>query len=147
VQYPKHLTPTDDEEFLLTSGQRVFVSKATPVFQPWAGDPLDDSYGNKAVVDVQGEPLFAELAILRHLQADGWSGVWVDTFRSRFLDGVDSRATLPSDKAELLNNIYERAGSRNGCFDIFAWSDNRVLFARYCQMLWIAGFEGARLGR
>jgi hypothetical protein len=29
----------------------------------WAGPPIANTYGNKAVVDWKGEPLFAELAI------------------------------------------------------------------------------------
>ncbi len=33
-----------------------------------AGPPLRNSYGNKAIVDADGEPLYAELAVLRLLQ-------------------------------------------------------------------------------
>ena len=82
MQYPSALTPSGAETVALPSGRVIRIPKATPRFRRWTGSTVVDTYGGKAVVDLDGEPLFAELATLRLLQRDGWDGVWIDTFRS-----------------------------------------------------------------
>jgi hypothetical protein len=47
------------------SGEAVHVHKCSLAFARWKGQPLQDDYGGKTIVDVNGEPLFAELAIVR----------------------------------------------------------------------------------
>ena len=62
----------------MLTGQRVVcVSKATPTFDARTGEPAEDSYGNKAHLDFNGDPLFAEFVILRHLEAAGWERLQV----------------------------------------------------------------------
>jgi hypothetical protein len=89
-----------------------------------------DTYGHKKVLDFYGKPQFAELGILRIMERSGWQGVWVDTYRNRFRtrywpkDAVE----LPPKQANILNRIREKAGSRAGCFDVFCWKGNQVVF-------------------
>lgn len=105
------------------------MAKATPVFDRWRGDPPEDTYGGKQVLDFNGAPLFAELVILRHFETAGWQGAWIDTYRGRILLGMAQPTQLPDAQRRLLDSIYSRAGARHGCFDVFAWRDDDVLFA------------------
>jgi hypothetical protein len=98
---------------------------------PWTGVALEDTYGGKAVVEVDGEPLFAELAILRLLEADGWEGVWVDTYRRAFRRGLPGSpaAELPRRPREVFDAIVAENGGTRGCWDVFAWREDATAFA------------------
>lgn len=131
MQLPDLLAPVRTERMDLPSGGEVGIAKTTPAFTLWTGPPPADTYfdNGKPVVCFNGEALFAELAILRALQADGWEGVWVDTFRNQHLDAMGQTADVPAEHLALLDRIYQRAGNRSGCFDVYAWKEDRVLFA------------------
>jgi hypothetical protein len=129
VQYPHTLIPTAYEEIHLLTGSVVSIPKAMPRLKPWLGAPLKDTYGGKQVIDSSGEPVFAELAILRLLQAEDWQGAWIDTYRNRKRIAIDRFIELPPNRNELLKQIYQSAGSRSGCFDVYCWRDRQVLFA------------------
>ena len=116
--YPKLLEPKTVENVRRTSGGEIQIPKSTTCFNEWSGDSFAATYGNKTILNLDGEPAFAELAILRIFQNDGWNGVWVDTYRSKYRteywenkNGVE----LPADKQTLLENIYKIAGSVKGC--------------------------------
>jgi hypothetical protein len=81
------------------------------------------------VLDHDGVPLFAEFVILRLLESAGWRGAWIDTYRCRTLAAPAIPVELPHERQDLLEAIYDCAGSRHGCFDIFAWRDREILFA------------------
>lgn len=54
----------------------------------------------------------------------------MDTFRGKYRtswgdDGVE----LPADKERLLRDIFDRAGSRVGCFDVLCWKGDSVISA------------------
>jgi len=83
MRYPSLLKPQSIEEVLLPSGGTVKVPKALPTFEEWTGERIGDTYGGKTILNFDGEPVFAELAILRAFQSSGWDGVWVDTFGKR----------------------------------------------------------------
>jgi hypothetical protein len=83
MKYPASLRPTTTETMTLPSGRVVAFPKATPTLLLWRGDPVE-TYGRKTVLDFNGRPAFAELAILWTLQNEGWQGVWVDSFRRTF---------------------------------------------------------------
>jgi hypothetical protein len=76
------------EIFLLSSGEQIPISKYFLTFHRWRGPPPPNTYNNKAVLDWSGEPVFAELAVLRLFQSHGWNGVWADSFRGTFRIGL-----------------------------------------------------------
>lgn len=147
--YPGPLIPEMTEELSLPSGTPVSIPKADPLFRRWEGEFVGDIYGNKPLLDIDGEPMFAELAILRLFQKDGWDGVWVDTFRKKYRTswGDEGVVRLSGDKLQLLKAIHQRAGSTSGCFDVFCWKDDFVVFAeskrkskddiRQTQLAWL----------
>jgi hypothetical protein len=108
----------------------VGVARCHFLFKPWQGKPLPDTYGGKAVLDFGGQPVYAELAILRTPQETGWDGVWVDTYGRQF------RRDLPPDSCELPSHALERykricranGDKVSGCFDVFAWKGPAYLF-------------------
>jgi hypothetical protein len=129
IKLPETLRPTTTITIALDDGRQLEIPKATPCFKRWHGEPIIDTYGYKPMLDHSGEPLFAELVILRHLQIAGWQGVWIDTYRRKFLIAPRTAGVVPENALSRLEAIYERAGSRYGCFDVFAWSGTDLLFA------------------
>ena len=133
MKYPKQLKPTSTERIVLPSGRAVRIAKATPVFKLWTGRKFSrkQTYGGKAVLDFYGKPQFAELGILRIFEHDGWTGVWVDTYRGKFRTRYwpANSVTLPKDKESLLDSICKAAGSEYGCFDVFCWKGRNYVFA------------------
>ena len=115
----------------LPSGNKVQVKKYFVVFKAWRGRPIQNSYGNKAVIDWRGEPVFAELAVLRLFQENGWNGVWVDSYHRKFrvgLPDVVDPIQLSPDKQHLIDSIKEETGISGGCWDVLVWKSSRVLF-------------------
>lgn len=148
MQFPETLKPTSTMGFSTPNLGVVAVPKASASFRVWSGARLADDYGGKAALDYEGEPLFAELVILRHFQKAGWQGVWIDTYRRRTLVSLTQEVSLPPERRALLDQIAARAGNNNGCFDVFAWRDDHVAFAeskrsgrdriRPSQVRWVA---------
>jgi hypothetical protein len=140
------------ETLVLPDGRAVAIPKAQPQFRAWRGEVPGDTYGGKAVVDAGGEPAFAELAILRLFETDGWEGVWIDTYRNKYRRGywgVEPILSLPTGPAELLHRIHDARGTgRSGTWDLCCWKDDSVLFAeskrarkdaiRSSQVTWLA---------
>lgn len=157
MRYPNGLEPDSHEIMPLPSGGKIHIPKSRPTFKRWTGRFEGDTYGNKPILDVDGEPMFAELAILRIFQRDGWDGVWVDTFSRKYRTawGEDGGVKLSGDRLRLLKTIHQRAGSASGCFDVFCWKGERVLFAeskrrskdriRETQLRWLEAALQARL--
>jgi hypothetical protein len=129
---PPSLHPTTTEVIELPSGRALAVPKCTPRFQRWEGPPVLDTYNGKQVLDVDGKPAFAELAILMALRETGWDGVWIDTYGRAYRTGywdVPPLPSLPKRAAELLATIHGRTGSRDGAWDVFCWMPESILFA------------------
>ena len=76
VRTPPLLIPTSAERVTLPSGREVALPKTTPRFPKWKGEFPWSTYGGKPILDLYGEPLYAEIVILRLLEAEGWTGVW-----------------------------------------------------------------------
>jgi hypothetical protein len=159
---PALLTPTTTERILLPSGREEALPKTTPRFPKGTGEFPWSTYGNKPILDLSCEPLYAEFVILRLLEAEGWRGVWVnsvhrDPFPTRWTPSP-IRIMPPSNLLDLLDRIYARSGKRSGAFDVLAWADETVLFAeakhggkdalRPSQKAWIEAAldEGVPLG-
>jgi hypothetical protein len=132
MKYPASLQPTTAETMTLPSGRSVSFPKAMPTFAIWRGDPVEDNYGGKDILDFDGRPAFAEMVILRTLTNDGWQGVWVDTFgggfRTDYRKGVPAEP-LPPRPRSLPEEIWNLAKMPSGVWDVFCWRDDRVLFA------------------
>ena len=111
------------------------------------GEPFVDDFGKKsaAMVELAGEHLFAELAVLRLLQADGWEGRWVSTYSAgkevwKYLtEWADvprtEQRTRPIHDAEprqLLARIadFNRPRRYKGCWDVFAWKESQFAFVQ-----------------
>lgn len=97
---------------------------------------LKATYTAKPLVTPFGQPLFGELAILRCLEVDGWSGVWVDTYHGSELFWRDmpheSKPVRPAEAPlSVYRNIVTIRGKRGGFFDVFAWRDSDLLFVEY----------------
>ena len=84
---------TESEIFSLPSGEQISIPKYFLRFDSWKGAPIPNTYNGKAVIDWNGEPVFAELAVLRLFQAHGWDGVWVDSYRRKYRIGLPDVAT------------------------------------------------------
>lgn len=144
------------ESILLPNAGTVEVPLIQPTFDRWEGPPIENDYGGKPVLGYDGKAVFAELAILRLLGEDGWTGVWVDTYRNRYLTDLpenDGAVELASAQEALLDAVHDRNGSRSGYWDVFVWRDDEVLFAeskwkdndviRHSQRAWLeAALEG-----
>ena len=97
-------------------------------FQPWAGARVPN-YGGKPIIDYGGRPLFAELGALERFRADGWAGVWVDSYRRKYRDAMPPAAVdLPTPHKATLDRIRTRSGRRGGAWDVFLWRATDYLF-------------------
>jgi len=130
MNYPQELNPSSHEKFLFSTGKTITVPKATPQFEMWVGETPKDSYGGKAFLNF-GEPLFAELGVLRHFQNAGWNGVWVNTYGRQFLTDWTPRKNieLPEKARALYDEICNAGKSKAGCWDVFCWKNNDIVFA------------------
>ena len=145
---PAGLTPVEPEAFVLPSGVTIHVPKAVATFKVWTKDVPFDRYGNKAVLDYRGEPMFAELVILRMFEEADWNGVWADSYRRKYWKRMDEPADLPASVRKKLESIVEVSGCRGGCFDVVLWRGAEMLFVeskragkdhiRETQLRWVA---------
>lgn len=102
---------------------------------------LPGSYLNKPLVDVEGEPLFGELAIARWLERDGWDAVWVDSYHSSKKNNLfwrnlpDRSEPFDLSSAAIAYNAYQKIHLINngvgGFFDVLAWKQDRVVYVEY----------------
>ena len=119
----------------LPDGRSEHVAKCTPAFPKWRGETPADTFNGKPVLDYHGKPAFAEEYTLWSLQALGWSGVWVNSFRSQYLTSYTPAVhmALPADRKHLLARIAGSDAFPKGCWDVFAWRGEDVLFAE-CKL-------------
>jgi hypothetical protein len=100
-------------------------------FRPWPGGGVD-SYGGKAVIELDSEPFFVELALVRLQEREGWEAVWVDNYRRAFRRGRADQAVLvelPAPQQAIFDAIAAKnAGGRNGTWDVFAWRGEGMRF-------------------
>lgn len=127
-------------EYALPSGASVRLTSLRIRFAP--ADPprlepgtLKSTYTTKPLVDIDGEPVFGELAIVRLLEKDGWTAVWADTFHGRKFWKDMPHKSEPVSPPEVIRSAYdriaERKGGASGCFDVIAWKGDRVKWLEY----------------
>lgn len=114
-------------------------------FKRWTGNPFVDDFGKKAagMIDLDGEHLFAELAVLRLLEKEGWSGRWVNTHGAKgevwkYLtdwkdvprDQQKNRHLEEAEPRQMLARIagLNKPARYAGCWDTFAWRDSDFVF-------------------
>jgi hypothetical protein len=140
INLPDELRLNDSFQVALPSGQTIQMPCCRPIFERWIGAPIKFDFGHKPLLNYHGHPLFAELLILRLLEAHGWEGVWVSSYGRKYLRQMpqDSslahgRVPLPDERERLLNRIWGRSGQRSGCFDVYAWRNEQIIF---CEAKW-----------
>ena len=110
----------------------------------WQGAPFVDDLGKKAaaMVELDGEHLMPELAVLRLLERDGGSGRWVNTtgaggevwkYLTHWEDVPRSeqrnRVLEEEEPRQVLAGVARRAAKRYaGCWDVYAWRDGHFAF-------------------
>jgi hypothetical protein len=124
----------------LPSGRVAQIQTLTVRFPPANPPRLPDgalsrTYTSKPLVSFDGEGVFGEIAIVRSLRKDGWSAVWADTFHGgKFWADMPTRSS-PVGLSARVQNLYDRIinlkGTPNGCFDVVAWKDGRVVWLEY----------------
>ena len=105
-----------------------------------AGDPaafpldIPPSYRRKGLVALDGDSLFAELAIARLFVRSEWNAYWRDGYGQRCVADRDlSRRSVslprPSLGASVIDVVQAAHGSSlSGCWDVLAWTDERIAF-------------------
>lgn len=130
--------------FLRPTSERVdSVPSVFMRFPQWKGAPIGDDPTKKApsMIDLDGEPLFPELAVLRLLEKDGWEGRWIQTTKSgeitKYLtewregkrDDQRNRTITHDHARSTLYTIADRSGNRyGGCWSVFAWRGTDLAF-------------------
>jgi hypothetical protein len=114
-------------------GKPICIPRYEFLFSTWTKSNDFDTYNGKTILEFKGEPLFAELFILRLLEEQGYKGVWVDTYRNKFwtkLPSLSLPVSLDNKLKEIYDSIYlQKGGRRVGCFDVIAYKSNKFLFA------------------
>jgi hypothetical protein len=84
---------------------------------------------NKLPLNFEGRPTWAEIVLVRLLARSGWGAVWVKNWGGRaFWRDVESPVVLPQVPAALFQQIETLTAAGAGCWDIFAWRGDDVLF-------------------
>lgn len=111
----------------------------------WEGPPFADDFGKRGagMVELEGEHLLPELAVLRLLEREGWSGRWVNTYSAKgevwkyLTEWRDvprqEQRNRPIEEAEPRQLLAQVAGMNKparyaGCWDVFAWRDSKFTF-------------------
>ena len=114
-------------------------------FPKWTGEAFVDDFGKKAAafVDLEGEHTFAEIAVLKLLEKDGWSGRWVNTqggkgevwkylteWRDVPRDDQRNRVIEDAEPRQLLAKVagLNKPARYRGCWDVYAWRGGDVAF-------------------
>jgi hypothetical protein len=131
--FPSMFKPVATEPFAGCRSDTILVAKAMPEFELWSGPPISDTYGGKAVLNADGRPAFAELLVLHLLRLEGWDGVWVDTYRRRYvtgyLDAMSTSTEPPEAVTTVLTAIRAHDSTHHGKpWDVLAWRGAEVLF-------------------
>jgi hypothetical protein len=121
------------------------VNSAVLRFPRWGDAPFVDDFGRKsaALVELDGEHLFAELAVLRLLEKEGWAGRWVNTYSGggevwKYLtewrdlprDVQKNRPIEEPEPRQLLARIaaLNKPARYKGCWDTVAWRGDDFVF-------------------
>jgi hypothetical protein len=127
--YPKEPTVAR-----LPGASPVLVTTVQRLEKRW---PIDETPAllravpGKPAFDFDGTPTWVEFIVLRLLERAGWEGVWVKNFNGgrAFWRDICQPVELPAIAAARFRQIEASAGRTSGCWDVFAWKGEEVLFA------------------
>jgi hypothetical protein len=141
--YPRFLDPAYAEEFMV-AGKPVEIPRCRIQFKPWLGQAVKETFGGKPIVFTDDEPMFAEMAVLRHYLNNGWDGRWLvttgrlgkepvylrewkdDKFATQLNEPVDDKLA----QQVLTGMAKQNKACYNGCWDLLCWKDDTVVFTR-----------------
>lgn len=139
IMYPPFFEQNAFEEFILPTGP-VQIPKAVVKFTKWTGQPITNTFGGKMIVEQDGHPMFAELAIATIFQQNSWDARWIETYGKSIPISIKNWIDAPykdqvhfpfADKSldYLLFDIARlNANSYSGCWDVVAKKDGQILF-------------------
>lgn len=123
-------------------GERLDLPRCTPSFSSYTDAHDINTFGNKDLLLVDGKPQFAEVAILRAFENEGWQGRWVEVYghmhapafwREWKPGGPGAQKHIPIAEPwvnERLQAIAKaNGGNYAGCWDVLAWKGERLVFA------------------
>lgn len=131
------------EQLAVTHEERTYrIPLCRPTFAKATDVECVDSFGGKDLLLVDGRPQFAEVAILRAFEADGWQGRWVETYQRGAMTPALLRAwnggafktqtDVPIEEAWVNDKLHAIAVANgntfSGCWDVVAWKDQRLAF-------------------
>ena len=120
---------------LPATGELVHIRTQEWALERWEGeDPpgLAVPWARKPKFSVNGSRSCAELAIVHHLRAGGWDGVWVNAFRgelrTQWFPAPAARRLAEVGAPGWAVEIFEclraaNGGTLSGFFDVFAWRE------------------------
>jgi hypothetical protein len=120
---------------LPAAGELVHIRTQQWALEWWDGEDepgLAVPWARKPKFSVNGGRSCAELAIVHHLQARGWNGVWVNAFRGelrgRWFPAPTARQLAevgaPGWAVEIFGRLRAaNGGTLSGLFDVFAWRE------------------------
>lgn len=125
-----------------SEGETYNILKYELTFNEWKGKAIQNTFGGKALVDVNGKASFAELAIVDYLQRNGWNARWIGTYGrpsmapfmlTEWNDVCNQEQNhVPITDIDIHNTLVGIAklnGNRfSGCWDVVAWKDGNILF-------------------
>ncbi len=137
--YPELFQPTETEYFNI-QGQAINISKCTVTFDKWAGESVKETFGGKPILNFNGHPMFAELAIMLTFQNDGWETRWVETYGKKEPicltnwkdDKYRNQVHQPFQDNEIIKLLADisklNANTYSGCWDVVAKKGEHIIF-------------------
>ncbi len=137
---PTHLNPTTFELFHLEN-LVIEVPKCIISFDKWLGEPVKETFGGKTVLNIDGKPMFAELAIANYFTKVNWEARWVETYGKKEPiclvewkdDKYKNQVHVPFSNLNVINILSNIAKINNnsyaGCWDVVAYKNEQIIFA------------------
>jgi len=135
-----NFTPNSKEQFIY-NGIDVEIPKCQTEFKKWAGITPSESFGRKPFLDYKGQPVFAEILVLKTMQDAGWQARWISTYGNsrnpKMLDnwtdgkyGEQIHIPIESEfvKSRLNQIVTANGGKYSGCWDVLAWQKDQIKF-------------------
>ena len=139
--YPTLLKPTDIEVFEIDH-QKIEIPKCLIQFNRCDGKSIENTFGGKPLVCLNGKPMFAELAIKEYFVISGWKSRWIETYGrgskeplhlsnwidDKYSNQVEDRIT-DERVLRVLADIASNNNLYSGCWDVVGWNSDNIIFA------------------